>query len=86
MRNVRSAAVYLDYERIKNRTPRELEAENRWWDSLSEEQKRAHLDRWRKEDNERETMRVIVGLIILVAFVLVPGILGCIELGKIVFR
>jgi hypothetical protein len=79
-------AVYLDYDRIKNRTPAQLEAENRWWASLSEERKREWLDRYSKEDADKETFHAIVGVVLILGFVILPGLLGCIELAKAVFR
>jgi hypothetical protein len=78
--------MILDYERIKNRTPAELEAENSWWGGLSEEQRRTHLDRWRKEDRDRESFKVVVALIVFAALIALPGLLGCIELAKKMFN
>ena len=57
---------------VRPKTQAQREAEDRWWDSLSEEQKRADLDRWYKEYKRSEATRITLGLIFLAVVVFAP--------------
>ena len=59
---------------IERRTPAERDALDAYWNSLSEEKKRADLERWRKDRNWDEAVQAILGLAFIVAFVIAPAL------------
>lgn len=73
----------LDYDRIKNRTPAQLDAENAWWARRSEGEKRELLDRWKKEDNDREALRLFIGTVCVVVFAIVAFVPAIVMLGRL---
>lgn len=62
---------------IRKKTLAERDAENRWWLSLSKEQRQEWLDRRHQERTDAERFRNVVlgvGLVVYIVMALIPAV------------
>ena len=67
---------------IKDRPQSERDAEDRWWATLTREEKDQELARWRKGYDERESVRLFVVGIVIAAFVVAPMVAVAVEVAR----
>lgn len=55
---------------VKQRTKAEIEAENRWWLSLSPQQRIEYLDKWHEQEQYKTKIKMIFLCIVLTLYVI----------------